>query len=123
MKKAEQVDTLDDIDIGRHIKVILEEKGVDMVDFARKISCSVSYAYKLLKKKHVDPGILYQICRILDYNFFGIYEETLDIKSQKNGKEEHKTIHVHLDIPIPHEELKKGINVPLCTFCPYGKRN
>lgn len=71
--------------IGKQIRLKLEEKGLTVVWFARKLSCSRSNVYLLFDKPSLDTNVLMRISIILEYNFFEAYYKEYHTKS--NGKE------------------------------------
>lgn len=52
------------------IRDILNERGMTVVAFAKRLSCTRENAHRILSKENLDIELLLRICRILDYDFF-----------------------------------------------------
>jgi len=58
-----------------HSKVL--EKGISIVDFATRLSCTRVNIYDIFSRKSVDTEMLMRISEILEYDFFAHYSEQL----------------------------------------------
>lgn len=56
--------------IGKHIQAKIEERGLTVAEFARRLSCSRTNAYKIFAKPSVDAWVLMHISLILEHDFF-----------------------------------------------------
>lgn len=63
--------------IGRLIQQKVSEKGMTVVAFARKLSCTRVNAYKLFSRSSIDTETLMRISLILDFDFFKELSEHL----------------------------------------------
>ena len=68
--------------IGKLIKKKVTEKGMTVVSFASRLSCTRVNAYKIFSKKSIDTDMLTRISIILEYDFFRLYSDVLDINNQ-----------------------------------------
>lgn len=65
------------IHIGKKIQEVLEEKNLTVVWFAGELGCSRTNVYKIFDKNSVDCNTMLRISKILNYNFFKLYEAEL----------------------------------------------
>lgn len=70
------------IHIGLEIKAELERQERSVSWFARKLSCERTNVYSIFKRKSIDTDMLTRISRILQRNFFELYDNEVD-KQQK----------------------------------------
>ena len=63
--------------IGHLIQQKVSEKGMTVVAFARKLSCTRVNAYKLFSRSSIDTETLMRISLILDFDFFKEFSEHL----------------------------------------------
>ncbi len=61
------------VDIGKKIKDVLYESRISVQDFSKKINKSRSAAYAILDRDTIDTGLLEQISKALDHDFFQYY--------------------------------------------------
>ena len=62
-----------EIHIGNLIKKIVEEKGINKSEFARRINTTSQNVYGIFKRKSIDAELLKKISGVLGYNFFQYY--------------------------------------------------
>ncbi|MBR1448690.1 MAG: XRE family transcriptional regulator [Prevotella sp.] len=65
------------IHIGQCIRRQVEEQGKTSVWLARELGCHRTNLYKIYDKRTLDTGILLRISRILHYDFFRLYSDSL----------------------------------------------
>jgi hypothetical protein len=65
------------IHIGKKIREVLDQTPISVVDFAKSINLSRNSAYKIFEKETIDTGQLQSIGSVLNYDFFGYYEQAL----------------------------------------------
>lgn len=70
------------IHIGLEIKSELERQERSESWFARKLCCERTNVYSIFKRKSIDTDMLTRISRILQRNFFELYDNEVD-KQQK----------------------------------------
>lgn len=63
-----------EIHIGRIIQAKLKEQGRSVVWLAKQIPCTREHLYKIFSKPDINTAMLQRISKILDYNFFKLYE-------------------------------------------------
>lgn len=63
--------------IGHLIQQKVSEKGMTVVAFARKLSCTRVNAYKLFSRSSIDTETLMRISLILDFDFFKEFSDHL----------------------------------------------
>lgn len=56
--------------VGELIKKIVRRRGMTVVSFAERLSCSRANVYKIFDKKSIDTDMLMRISAILHYDFF-----------------------------------------------------
>lgn len=69
--------------IGKEIRRVLEEKGITAKWLAQKINTSDRNLYDLLTRDEIGTGQLKEISKILNYDFFSLYQKALH-KEDKN---------------------------------------
>ncbi len=74
------------VHIGKKIKEVLKQSGMKRTDFASAINKSRTNIYDVFKRDTLDTGLLRQISRVLDHNFFDYYDQELPmVKDEKTG--------------------------------------
>lgn len=66
-----------DIHIGQMIEQVLDERGMTKAEFGRRINTSRQNINSLLRKRTVDVMYLFQISKVLEYDFFAAYSKVL----------------------------------------------
>ncbi|MCD7969316.1 MAG: hypothetical protein LUF87_03065 [Alistipes sp.] len=61
---------MESIHTGRLIRQTLTRQGRTVTWFASRLCCTRPNVYKIFRKQHIDTGLLWRICRILDHDFF-----------------------------------------------------
>jgi predicted transcriptional regulator len=78
--------------IGRKIKSVVEDRGMTVSEFGRRINKSRENVYSIFKRKSIDTALLAEISKVLEYDFFQHYsplaaavkrltEENISLKS------------------------------------------
>lgn len=83
------------IHIGHLIKMIFEEKGISVTEFARRINCARPNVYSIFDRYDISVEQLIDISEALEHNFF-------DDIQQKSGlitslRTRHLDVHFDLD--------------------------
>ena len=63
------------IHIGSLIKEIVEKKGINKSEFARRINTTSQNVYGIFKRKSIDTYTLKQISEILEHDFFQYFRD------------------------------------------------
>ena len=71
------------VNIGLEIKRELKRQERTVSWFARKLCCERTNVYSISKRKSIDTDMLTRISRILQRNFFALYDSELDGHIQK----------------------------------------
>lgn len=66
------------VNIGLEIKRELERQERTVSWFARKLCCERTNVYSIFKRKSIDTDMLTRISRILQRNFFTLYDYEID---------------------------------------------
>ena len=61
------------VDIGKKIKEEVEDRGITVSEFARRINKSRENAYDIFKRETIDTGLLVSISEVLEHDFFQYY--------------------------------------------------
>ena len=69
--------------IGKIVRQKLEEKERSITWLAGKTNCSSSNLCKLLKNKFINHDLLFQICIVLEEDFFSYYSNELKQKHKE----------------------------------------
>lgn len=59
--------------IGAQIREIVEQRGMTVTEFAKRINKSRENAYSIFSRKTIDTGLLKLISEVLEYDFFKQY--------------------------------------------------
>ncbi len=65
------------INIGRMIEQVLREQGRSVSWFAKQIYCERTNVYSIFQRSSLDTELLLRISKVLSYDFFEIYRQTL----------------------------------------------
>ncbi len=65
------------INIGEEIKKVAKKKFAKDIDFAKEMGKTRQTIYDLYKRETIDVNTLLEVCRVLSYNFFELYEQQL----------------------------------------------
>ena len=65
------------INIGRMIEQVLREQGRSVSWFAKQICCERTNVYSIFQRSSLDTELLLRISKVLSYDFFDIYRQTL----------------------------------------------
>ncbi|MFD1001843.1 helix-turn-helix domain-containing protein [Ohtaekwangia kribbensis] len=66
-----------DIHLGKEIEKVLRKSGMKTKDFARKINTTPRNVYSICARKEVKTDLLKVISKVLNYNFFSLYIQTI----------------------------------------------
>lgn len=92
------------IHIGEKIKQRAKELRIGPTELAEKISTSKQNIYGIFKRESIDTGLLYQISRALNYDFFALYTNpkltpTKEAVLEKKARAKAKAYAVPEDMP------------------------
>lgn len=65
--------------IGQCIKARLEKEGRTTVWLAQQLGCHRTNLYNIYEKQTIDTGVLLRISKILEYDFFQLYSEQINV--------------------------------------------
>lgn len=72
------------VNIGLEIKRELERQERTVSWFARKLCCERTNVYSIFKRKSIDTDMLTRISKILQRNFFILYDKEIDGHKHKD---------------------------------------
>jgi len=61
------------IHIGHEIQAVFKDKGWSISLFAEKLHFDRTNIYRIFKRKSIDTDLLFEISKVLNYNFFTLY--------------------------------------------------
>ena len=61
------------IHIGKKIKQVFDKKGMTVSEFGRRINKSRENVYDIFRRATIDTGLLENISKVLEYDFFQYY--------------------------------------------------
>jgi hypothetical protein len=67
---------MEEIHIGQQIKLVLENKGISVTEFAKRIIKSRENIYSIFNRKSIDTALLIKISEVLEFDFFSLYSKT-----------------------------------------------
>jgi len=91
------------MNIGKKIKEVLEQRGMNSSEFARRLCTTTQNAHDIYKRTSIDTDLLERICEILDHDFFQYYANPASF-----GLPEKKKARVLVEIEID-DDLKKSL--------------
>lgn len=69
------------VDIRKKIKTVVNQKGISVSEFGRRINKSRENVYSIFKRKSIDTDLLSTISKVLEHDFFQYYTSlTADVK-------------------------------------------
>jgi transcriptional regulator with XRE-family HTH domain len=75
------------ISIGSMIREQVEASGMTVKEFSERLGIMRPNAYRIFSAQSIDTNQLWQICVILNYNFFEHYAKALqEVLKAKNKK-------------------------------------
>jgi transcriptional regulator with XRE-family HTH domain len=86
--------------IGKLIRKRIEQAGMNKSEFARRINSTPQNVYSIFKRESIDTDLLWEISRVLNYDFFQHYTTSGgaylndDSMSYKNASELNKELAV-----------------------------
>ncbi len=91
---------MEEIHIGQQIKTVFETKGISVTEFARRINKSRENIYSIFSRKTIDTGLLLNISKVLDFDFFSLFskksyvlaEEVQRLKVENNILKDYNTL-------------------------------
>lgn len=91
------------IQIGEIIKKKVEERNMNIAEFAAKIYCDRTTVYDLFKRNTIDINRLLRISEVLDYDFIGEIYLQKEVVNTPSPTDEPA---YYLVIPVKLKELK-----------------
>lgn len=70
---GQEVISIPDIHVGNMILRYLKNNGISQAKLARDMKVDSAYLNRLLKKKSFETDRLFDICMVLEYNFFAVF--------------------------------------------------
>jgi len=61
------------VHIGKEIKRVLDERGLSIAEFSRRINKSRENSYSIFRRKSIDTALLQTIGKVLEFDFFTLY--------------------------------------------------
>lgn len=74
---------MSELHIGRQIKLIVEQRGYTVTEFAKRINKSRENVYSIFSRKSIDTDLLLTISKVLEYDFFSLFND----KQNEQAKE------------------------------------
>jgi hypothetical protein len=74
---------MSDIHIGHKIKEVLDQSRYSITEFAALINRSRTVAYNIFERDTLDTGLLQQISKVLEHNFFRYLSQDLPVVIQE----------------------------------------
>lgn len=91
--------------IGKKIREVLEERGISVVIFSKKIKRSRNVAYDIFERESIDTELLKKIGEVLSFDFFAMY------KNKKTYPENNIINEVSEDVVTFDSKLKNEIKL------------
>ena len=74
--------------IGRKIKAVLRIRNMKVKELAEALGTSESGTFRLLKRRHINTGLLMKISAILKHDFFQYFQPTPDLPGRHKLEKE-----------------------------------
>ncbi len=91
------------INIGKEIKKVARKRFSKDIDFAKEMGKTRQTIYDLYKRETIDVNTLLEVCRVLSYNFFELYEQQLPFV-KKTQELEQEPIEATLQIKLKRDK-------------------
>lgn len=72
-----------DFHVGSLIKAELTRQGRTITWLSKQIGCSRENLYKVFRREWIYTDLLFQICEVLDYDFFKVCSEHYQTKKRE----------------------------------------
>lgn len=72
--------------IGNKIQQLVEESGLSITDFAKKINKGREHVYTIFKKENIDTGLLIEISKVLSVPIVCFFDKEDVVENNKIGK-------------------------------------
>lgn len=73
------------VHIGKRIEQVFTEKGMTKGNFADRVGVHRNTVKTLFEQAHIDSQLLYQVSKVLDFDFFTILSEDFRTKTGKGS--------------------------------------
>jgi hypothetical protein len=77
---------MEEFNIGAQIKAVLESKGMSVTEFAKRINKSRENCYSIFLRKTIDTGLLQNISKVLQHDFFMQYSTSYKQMEEETQK-------------------------------------
>lgn len=77
---------MEEIHIGKLIKMRLEQLGMTKAEFARRINKTPQNVHNMIGRESLDTNLLRNISTVLNYNFFKIFIPDNNVLSELKSK-------------------------------------
>jgi hypothetical protein len=92
--------------IGKIIQKRVEEGGMNKSEFARRINSTPQNVYSIFKRTSIDTGLLWEISRVLNYDFFQHYTTTPGMTSPENPIVLHTAADLDRELALIRREIE-----------------
>jgi len=98
---------MNDFHIGEQIKSVVQQRGITVTEFAKRINKSRENIYSVFSRKTIDTGLLENISSVLEYDFFLHFSKTNGTLIEKNKKLEEENVMLKQLNSLLQEKAKK----------------
>mgnify|MGYP002133979648 CR=1 FL=1 len=77
---------MEEFNIGAQIKSVVESKGMSVTEFAKRINKSRENCYSIFLRKTIDTGLLQNISKVLQHDFFMQYSTSYKQMEEETQK-------------------------------------
>jgi transcriptional regulator with XRE-family HTH domain len=92
------------VHIGKKIKARIEDAGMSVAEFARRLNRSSQSIYHVFNSQSIDTNLLAEISEVLNFNFF-----TYFVKEEGTEPKKEKKRRISLLIDIEDSDQQKAI--------------
>lgn len=67
---------MEEVNIGQKIREVFVTRGITVTEFAKRINKSRENMYSIFSRKTIDTGLLLDISKVLEFDFFKLYSNS-----------------------------------------------
>ena len=102
--------------IGKIVKKVLEESGMSVTEFARRMNCTRPNVYDIFDRSDIGVEQLIEISKVLNHNFFDDIQDSLCLDSRLQVQK----LDIHIDIENLAPDRVLQVNELLGKLCEFA---
>jgi len=98
--------------IGKEIERKYQESGIKLSEFAKRLNTSPRNIYDIFERSEIKTDQLVKICKVLNFNFFYLYQSSININEPDAGystKQKNSTVAIIVELDGQENTLNQTI--------------